>query len=153
MLAYLGPRTTLADLLIAPKYSLVHQAYAPRFQTHGRINADGFGVAWYEPSRSTEPARYRVDRPIWTDRNFASFAPRVVSPAVLASVRSATPGLPINESCTPPYVAGPWAFAHNGAIDRFLDGVGERLRRMLTVRRAAAIEGATDSEVLFALSL
>jgi glutamine amidotransferase len=44
-------------------------------------------------------------------------------------------------------------FAHNGAIDGFREGPGARLRRGLSDRRLAAIEGAADSEILFALTL
>lgn len=153
MLCYLGPPVTLAELLLDPPQGLAEQAWKPRYQTHGAMNADGFGAGWYDPARSDTPALYRRAASIWSDRTFASIARLVASSAVLAAVRSATPPLPVHEFNTPPYTAGPWLFAHNGAIDGFAGEAGVRLRAMVTPRRAAAIEGSTDSEVIFALTL
>ncbi len=79
------------------------QAYAPRHQRHGRINADGFGVGWYAPDVRAEPARYRTTTPMWADNSFASLAGVVSSGAIVAAVRNASPGLPVDESCTAPY--------------------------------------------------
>ena len=151
--AYLGARVTLEELLLAPPHSLLRQSWAPRHQTHGTVNADGFGVGWYAFSVRPEPARYRTARPMWADRSFASMAGVVSSTAVLAAVRSATPPAPIEESGAPPFTSGPWLFAHNGAVDGFHDGVREDLRRTLSPARAAGIEGAADSEALFAMAL
>src|SRR2546430_13674869 len=102
-LAYLGPPVSLHELLYGPDNGLVHQAYAPRHQRHGRINADGFGVGWYAPDVRPEPARYRTTTPMWADASFSSVAGVISSRAVLAAVRNATPGLPVDESNTPPF--------------------------------------------------
>ncbi|HEX6312658.1 MAG TPA: ergothioneine biosynthesis protein EgtC [Acidimicrobiia bacterium] len=152
-LVYLGARTTLEDLLLTPEHSLLRQAYAPRHQTHGADNADGFGVAWYDFERRPEPARYRTPRPMWTDQSFASIAGMIRSTAVLAAVRSASPGMPVEESGTPPFVEGRWVFSHNGIVPGFQHGVGRELRRRLSERRATGILGASDSELLFGLVL
>lgn len=152
-IAYLGPPVTLGTLLLEPPHSLLRQSWAPRHQRHGSINADGFGVGWYDHTRRLEPARYRTDRPMWADRSFASLADVVASTAVLAAVRDATPPAPIEESGTPPFTAGPWLFAHNGAVDGFAGGARMALHRLVSDVRAAAIEGSADSEVLFALVL
>lgn len=138
---------------MAPPHSLLRQCWEPRSQASGVVNADGFGVGWYDHSRRPEPARYRSTLPMWADRSFASMAGLVASTAVLAAVRSATPPLPTEESATPPFTAGRWLFAHNGAVAGFRDGAGARLRRLLSERREAGIEGSTDSEVLFAMVL
>ena len=157
LIAYAGPPRTLASLLCEPEHALVEQSYAPRCQRHGRINADGFGVGWYAPELRPEPARYRTTTPMWADRSFASVASVISSPLIVAAVRNATIGLPVDESCTPPYTSGPWLFAHNGKVDGFSPAEGARakvaLRRSLTDERTAIIEGATDSEVVFALVL
>ncbi|HEV2808853.1 MAG TPA: L-histidine N(alpha)-methyltransferase [Acidimicrobiales bacterium] len=152
-LAYLGPPVSLDSLLFAREHSLVHQSYAPRHQEHGRVNADGFGVGWYDRSVRQEPARYRSDRPIWSDRSLASLAPLVRSPAVVAAVRGATSPAAVEVSGSPPFTSGPWLFAHNGAVVGFDGSAGVDLRRRITPRRQAGIEGASDSEVLFALVL
>jgi glutamine amidotransferase len=151
--AYLGPPVTLEALLLAPEHSLLRQSWAPRHQRHGTINADGFGVGWYDSARRPEPARYRTARPMWTDRSFTSLAGVVASGAVLAAVRSATPPAPVEESGAPPFTSGPWLFAHNGAIDGFHGAPGLELRGRVSERGRAAIEGASDAEVLFALAL
>ena len=54
-LAYVGPPVTLEKLIIKPEHSLLQQAFAPRHQTHGTINADGFGVGWYDRDTRAEP--------------------------------------------------------------------------------------------------
>ncbi|HVL04112.1 MAG TPA: L-histidine N(alpha)-methyltransferase [Acidimicrobiales bacterium] len=152
-LAYLGPPVSLDSLLFAREHSLVRQSYAPRHQEHGRVSADGFGVGWYDRSVRPEPARYRSDRPIWSDRSLASLAPLVRSPAVVAAVRDATPPAAVEVSGSPPFTCGPWLFAHNGAVEGFAGGAGVDLRQRITSRRQGGIEGASDSEVLFALVL
>ncbi|HEX2381680.1 MAG TPA: ergothioneine biosynthesis protein EgtC [Acidimicrobiales bacterium] len=153
LFAYLGPRVTLESVLLAPPYALVTQAYSPRHQRHGRINADGFGAGWYEPELRVEPARYRTTTPMWADDSFASLAGVVTSGAILAAVRNASPGLPVDESCTAPYSNGRWLFAHNGRVQGFPGEVAVRLRRSLSDERIAQLLGATDSEVLFGLVL
>jgi glutamine amidotransferase len=154
-LGYLGPPVTLASIVLDPPDSLRRQAWAPRHQRAGAVNADGFGVGWYDLDRRAEPARYRTTRPIWSDRSFASLAGLVASPAVLAALRDATPPAPIEESGTPPFTAGRWLFAHNGAVDGYGtdQSIRIRLRRLVPDEEAAGIEGAADSELLFALAL
>lgn len=151
--AYLGPPASLERLLVEPAHSLLHQSWAPRNQRQGTVNADGWGVGWYDLARRPEPARHRTPRPMWADRSFPSWAGLVESGAVLAAVRSATPPAPVEESGTPPFTSGPWLFAHNGAVDGFRSEVGAGLRRLVSDRRLAGVEGASDSEVLFALAL
>jgi glutamine amidotransferase len=152
-LAYLGPSVSLRQLLLEPAHSLLVQSYAPRHQVHGRVNADGFGVAWFDDQRPAEPARYRKPVPMWNDQTFASIASVVRTGALVASVRDASPGLPVNEACTAPYLRDQWVFAHNGRIVDWHGpkGAGVVLRRRLSDTSLAAIEGATDSEVVFGL--
>lgn len=152
-LAYVGPAVTLEKLLLQPSHSLLQQASAPRHQTHGSINADGFGVGWYDHDLRREPARYRTTRPIWADASFASIAGLVKTNAVLAAVRNASPGMPIDEKSTAPFTEGPWLFSHNGFVPGFRSGVGRDLRRKVSDKRANAAAGAMDSELLFALVL
>jgi glutamine amidotransferase len=90
---------------------------------------------------------------MWTDRSFTSLAGVVASGAVLAAVRSATPPAPVEESGAPPFTAGRWLFAHNGAVDGFHGAPGIELRSRVSEQARARIEGASDAEVLFALAL
>jgi glutamine amidotransferase len=153
LLAYLGPPASLESLLLAPPHALVTQAYAPRHQRHGRINADGFGVGWYALDVRAEPARYRTTTPMWADNSFRSVAGVVSSGAVVAAIRNASPGLPVDESCTAPYTHDRWLFAHNGRVQDFPGEVAVQLRRSLSDASAARLQGVTDSEVLFGLVL
>jgi gamma-glutamyl hercynylcysteine S-oxide hydrolase len=152
-LAYLGSPVTLEKLLLEPSHSLLRQASAPRYQTNGKDNADGFGVGWYDRDLRPEPARYRTTRPIWEDASFASVAGIVKTNAVLAAVRNASPGMPLEETANAPFVDGRWLFSHNGFVPEFHSTVGDALRRKVSERRANAMAGATDSALLFALVL
>ncbi len=116
-LAYLGRPRTLASLVLEPPSSLLVQSYAPRRQRHGTVNADGWGVGWWAPDRA-EPARWRAATPLWGSASFASVAPAVSSSCVLAAVRSATAGMPIDESAAAPFTDGRWLLSHNGRVDR-----------------------------------
>jgi glutamine amidotransferase len=152
--AYLGPPADLASLLLDPAHSLVEQARASRFQQSGPENPDGFGVGWYEPGAEGRVAsRYRTPRPIWADATFPARARATTTTSLLAAVRLASPGAPIQESGNAPFVAGPWLFSLNGVVHGHFEGVGESLRATVSPDRAAGIEGVTDSEVLFALAL
>jgi glutamine amidotransferase len=152
-LAYVGPSVTLEDLILRPEHSLLRQASAPRYQTHGTCNADGFGVGWYGRATRVEPARYRTARPLWTDTSFASFSGLVRSPAVLAAVRSASPGMPVEETSTAPFTDGSWLFSHNGLVPGFDGETGLKLRRAASETLLQKLAGVTDSELLFALVL
>lgn len=160
MVAYIGPPIALSDVILNPPHALLRQSYAPRHQRRGgAINVDGFGVGWYDHSLRPEPARHRTARPIWADYSFASFAPLVRTTALLSAVRSATPPSPIEETGVAPYTSGPWLFAHNGLIEGYRHGpdgalgVRSELLDLVSAGRRSGIDGASDSEVLFALTL
>jgi gamma-glutamyl hercynylcysteine S-oxide hydrolase len=152
-LAYVGPPITLEKLLLQPRHSLLQQAFAPRHQSRGTINADGFGVGWYDRDLRAEPARYRTTRAISSDPSFASIAGLVTTRAALAAVRNASPGNPVDENGTAPFTEGKWLFSHNGFVPDFRSGVGRTLRSKVSGKRAGAMPGAIDSELLFALVL
>mgnify|MGYP001601103136 FL=1 len=152
-LAYMGAPVTVESLLIHPIYSLLTQTRAPRMQRHGDGNPDGFGVAWYDPDDATTPRRYRAAVPMWTDETFLGRANQISSSAILGHVRSATPGSAVTAENTHPFMADHWVFAHNGSVSDFSDDGGARLRSMITPRRLQGVEGSTDSEALFALTL
>jgi glutamine amidotransferase len=136
-LAWLGAPRSLADLVLRPEHGLLTQSYRPRRQRHGTVNADGWGLGFYSPGRPT-PARWRSARPIWNDASFASLAPVISSGCVLAAVRSATLGMPVDESAAAPFLSGSWLLSHNGVVDR--DVLGPQ----------AGAESACDSAVLAA---
>jgi glutamine amidotransferase len=148
-----GPEVTLSSVVLEGEHSLLVQSYAPKEMTSGVVNADGFGVGWYVPWSGEEPAVYRSAGPLWSDRSFASMAPKIRARTILASVRSATPGLPVEESGTPPFASGRYLFAHNGAIEDFRRTAMRPLRDALGDESYATILGTTDSETIFAVLL
>ena len=115
-LAWLGRPRTLHELVLAPPHSLLVQSYAPRRQRHGLMNADGWGVGLADPGG--ELRRWRSSRPLWQDASFAAMAPLLGSGLVLAAVRSATVGMPIEEAATAPFLHEGWLVSLNGRIDR-----------------------------------
>ena len=152
--AYLGEKKIpLSSLILEPEHSLLVQSYAPKEMMSGVVNADGFGAGWYVPEVDEEPAVYRSVAPLWTDRSFASITPKVRSATVFAAVRSATPGLPVEESGVPPFASGPYLFAHNGAIKNFRTTAMRPLRDSLSDASYSELLGVTDSETIFALLL
>lgn len=152
-LAYLGPPRPLASLLYEPTQSLEQQSWRPRLQREGAMNADGWGVGWWDVEFTPEPARYRTASPMWSDTSFRSVAQVVRPRAIVAAVRSATPPSPIVETGNAPFTSGPWLFSLNGFVTGFRGEIGEELRRSVSHERAVGIEGTADTEVLFALVL
>ncbi len=116
-LAWIGAPRTLARLTLERPHSLLHQSWAPRRMAYGTINADGFGAGWYAPRLRAAPARVRRAVPMWTDASYASMAGVIASGCVLAAVRSATVGMPVEESATAPFTDGTRLLSHNGRVD------------------------------------
>jgi glutamine amidotransferase len=153
-LAWIGRPRTLAELVLEPPSSLLVQSYAPRRQRHGTVNADGWGVGFWTPGRP-EPARWRSARPLWGDASFASVAPVVSAHCVVAAVRSATAGMPIEETAAAPFTDGRWLLSHNGRVDRSVlpaapdaeSTVDSALLAALVFRRGPTALGRTVCEV------
>jgi len=148
--AYLGEPIALDLLLFKPKNSLVNQSLDAK-QFRLRVNGDGFGVAFYREGRG-DPVRLRTVTPAWNNQNLRSIAPAFESTCILAHVRAASPGLPVVETNCHPFVSGPYAFCHNGAIDSF-QSVRRALLAELPDAQFDGIQGTTDSELLFAMFL
>ena len=150
-LAYLGPPATLRSVLIDPPHGLYTQAWAPRRQRYGTVNADGFGVGWYAPD-DPAPARYRHAGPIWGDESFADVARVTSASAMLAAVRSATPGTDHGTAAIAPFAAGRWLFSHNGKAEGWPDSVAVTgLAATLPAGLLLGLEARVDSALLWAL--
>ena len=158
-LAYLGPPASLRSLLIDPPHSLYRQAWAPRRQRHGTVNADGFGVGWYADG-DPDPARYRRGVPMWADPSLPDIARVTRSGAVLAAVRSATAGTAAGEQAAAPFGDGRWLFSHNGSLEGW-PGRPRRCRRVEPLGGRCrnhpppllSLEAMVDSAFLWALVL
>jgi gamma-glutamyl hercynylcysteine S-oxide hydrolase len=150
-LAYLGPPVSLRSVLIDPPSGLYRQSWAPRMQAHGTVNADGFGVGWYADGDPV-PARYRRAVPIWGDTSLPDLARVTRSAAMLAAVRSATPGTAGGAEAAAPFGAGSWLFSHNGVLEGWRE-----LAEHGTVPRCGSsifsLEALVDSAYLWVLVL
>jgi gamma-glutamyl hercynylcysteine S-oxide hydrolase len=114
-LGWLGAVVTISSLVLDPPQGLRVQSYAPRRQKHGLMNADGWGVGFFD---GAVPRRWRSAAPLWGDVSFDSIAPALRSHCMVAAVRSATVGMPIEASATAPFTDGNWLLSHNGVVDR-----------------------------------
>ncbi|RKN41604.1 ergothioneine biosynthesis protein EgtC [Streptomyces hoynatensis] len=149
-LAYLGPPRPLADVLTEPAHSLYAQSFAPRLQADGRVNADGFGVGWYPPEDGAGPVRYRRAVPIWADANLPVLAGLLHSGAVLAAVRSASPGTSLDEAAVAPYALGRWLFSHNGEVQGW-ESLPHDSEEELSAAELLSMEARSDSALLWVM--
>lgn len=149
--AYIGPRTALAPVLTDLEHSLLHQSYRPRELLDGQtVNADGFGVAWYEPEVRPEPARLADPLPIWAAGDLPGFGAIVRAPVFLAAVRNGTVAGTNAASSNAPFVDGSWSWSLNGYLSDFPTvWRSTMLAEWMSPARAAEIRGVTDSEHLF----
>lgn len=135
-LGWLGEPVSVASLVIDRPHGLLVQSYSPRRQKHGLMNADGWGVGFFDGPYAR---RWRSAAPLWGDASFASVAPVLESECVVAAVRSATVGMPIEPSASAPFTDGSWLLSHNGVVDRAV------------LPQSAAAESTVDSALLAAL--
>lgn len=145
-LAYLGPPVTIAEIVLAPAHGLYEQSWAPRLQSHGVVNVDGFGVGWHQAGEGQEPARYRRNIPIWTDPNLPELAHAIRSHAIIAAVRSATPGTSQDEAAAAPFRDGRFLFSHNGVVPDWTN-----LPTDLTPAELLSLQTRSDSALLWLL--
>lgn len=114
-IGWLGEPISVASLVMEPANGLLVQSYSPRRQKHGLMNADGWGAGFYDAGT---PRRWRSAAPLWGDASFASVAPALRSGCIVAAVRSASVGMPIEPSASAPFTDGQWLLSHNGLVDR-----------------------------------
>jgi glutamine amidotransferase len=135
-LGWVGKPRSIASLVLEPPSGLLVQSYAPRRQKHGLMNADGWGVGFFD---NGVVRRWRGAAPLWGDASFASVAPALSSDCVVAAVRSASVGMPIEPSASAPFTDGHWLLSHNGLVDRAVLPLSSR------------VESTVDSALLAAL--
>ncbi|MGI8666981.1 MAG: ergothioneine biosynthesis protein EgtC [Jatrophihabitans sp.] len=145
-LCYLGGPVAIGELVFDAPHSLRVQSYAPeQMRGGGTVNADGFGIGWFE---ATTAVRYRRGVPIWQDGPFAELARHLRASAVLAAVRNATAGMPVSEAAAAPFTDGRWLFSLNGRIEGWPDsavGLADALPR----RDLLTMDAPTDAALLW----
>ena len=156
ILSYLGTPVLLEDLLYAPDSALLNQII--HAQMLDMLNLAGFGMAAWDPASHApgSPFVYRTTQVGVFDRNLKLLASKVAPHAVLAHIRGVpyTSTVQINEQNVHPFKFDrvPLAMAHNGDLAGFRAmrfDLAEHVRPDL----AQHIQGSTDSEWLYALTL
>ena len=99
------------------------------------------------------PARHRGAGPVWADETFTELARVITTTALLAAVRSATPGMVGGPAAgaAAPVRRDRWLFSHNGALPGW-PGSASRLGRGLDPGVLATLDAPTDSALLWALT-
>jgi glutamine amidotransferase len=146
---YLGPEIALRNLLTLPEHSLLKQSWQPRELKYAKLNADGYGYAWFDGNG--HPLRYIYAEPIWADPNLHELASGLSSDLWLAFIRSASEGFGNHSLNTQPFRDDSIVFMHNGYIEDFNQSLRPELLQRLPHDIQAGIQGNTDSEYLFAL--
>ena len=147
-MAWLGQPVLVDELLFQTEHGIVDQSLHARMGAEP-TNGDGFGLGWYGVGEG--PAVYRSVAPAWSDPNLRELAAHVESPLFLAHIRAAI-GSPVQETNCHPFRHGNWLFVHNGYIADFA-ALRRDLMLAIDPARFSAVQGSTDTEVVFHLAL
>ncbi|KAH9819174.1 nucleophile aminohydrolase [Melampsora americana] len=155
LLIFKGEPIILAHLLTKPCHSIINQAFDSRLRLDARpINADGFGVGWYDTATDDvdpTPCVFQAITPAWSNRNLHRLAEKIRSPLVFAHVRASTSGALSEENCHP-WIYGSLLWMHNGHIAGF-NKIKRQLQSELSDEFFNYPQGSTDSEWAFAIFL
>jgi glutamine amidotransferase len=121
--------------------------------TAGLLNADGFGLGWFDQDFPPKPYLYKNVLPIWSDINLPHLSRYIRSGCFLGYVRSATPPLAVDLTNCQPFTEQGLLFVHNGFINNFRSTLYRPIRNLLSDASYQFIHGTTDSEHIFALIL
>ena len=156
VLAFIGPETPVANLLLKPTNSLVNQSLDPERHPELQLAGWGFG-AWSEHLLEPErPLVYRRPMAAFYDDNLERVVPSLRAHTMLAHVRAAAYDAKVvlaDENCHPfSFTGTPWIVAQNGYLPNW-----QRLQRELLQhcddRYLEQMCGTTDTEFLYVLLL
>lgn len=150
LVAYAGASTPLAPLVFGGSHSLHRQSWAPGELLSGSVNADGWGVAWYDDG---EARRLAEPRPLWQEEELEGVLGGIRAELGLAALRNATPGIPVDRSGLLPMALDGWTFVLNGFVPDFHAAHMRSLRSALPDDLYARLRGSSDSETLFLLAV
>ncbi len=124
----------------------VDRAFAA-LQAQSHEHKDGWGIATFDGPRQVE----RGLEPAHQSARFADLGRDLRSAHLLAHIRLASVGA-VTAQNAHPFVAGSWAFMHNGTLHRF-EQHKAALDAMIAPRWREGIRGETDSERCLGLFL
>lgn len=147
--AYLGEEPmVLSQLLSQPANSLIDQSKHAK-ETASGLNADGFGIGWYNHRIDAVPGLFKSIQPAWNDQNLKHVASKIYATCFMGHVRASTIGDVTLSNCHP-FSYHDFLFVHNGTIREF-NKVKRQLQDSLSEEVFESIKGQTDSEHFFAL--
>jgi len=150
---YRGPSIPLYKVIYDSPHNFIKQAQKPKEMVAAPLNGDGFGLAWYNLSVSSEPALITSEKPLWHDINLPRISDKIFSSNIFMHVRAASPGLPVHQANAHPFQFKEHLFMHNGIVSDFRKGFMRSIREMIEDPFYENIQGTTDSEHIFALYL
>jgi predicted glutamine amidotransferase len=131
--------TTLAELIGLEQ--------CDSFRDMSRLHADGWGSAWIaDAAAGSSIERVRDTIPAGHTGPIVNAMQDEAARGRIVHLRMASAGIPVNIENTHPFVAEGIAFAHNGAVLPITE-----LRTLIEPELVATVDGATDSELYFAL--
>lgn len=139
MLAQIAPAPRSArPSLVDAEFSLLKQADAdPK-----NPQTDGWGVAWFDAAGRPHLEKSGGSAARERER-FARAADAAVSTIVVAHIRAASRGIPVDDAHAHPFIDDGWIFAHNGSLT-----IRREVAAELGARRAR-LKTDSDSEVYF----
>ena len=156
VLAYMGPRILLDDILYKPSNSLINQTFDPKLTQ--LLNLAGFGMTvWDKGSNKPQvPHTYHSLELPFFDRNLKNLSEKISTNVCIAHIR----GVMLNERSTviktnlhPFFYPGfSLAFAHNGDLKNF-GKMRFDLSKYLHPEVSKCIQGNTDTEWIYAVLL
>ncbi|PIQ42740.1 MAG: class II glutamine amidotransferase [Gammaproteobacteria bacterium CG11_big_fil_rev_8_21_14_0_20_46_22] len=149
-IAYLGKPLLINDVISKPKDSLIKQS-VHALESDVKLNGDGFGIGWYNPSVTNKPGVFVSILPAWNDLNLRNISHQIVSPCFFGHVRAAEEGSVTHDNCHPFHYKH-YMFMHNGGIGGYKK-IKQALFALLSEEAFLQIHGHTDSEAMFALWL
>jgi glutamine amidotransferase len=148
--AYVGEPLPLSTLVFGGSHPLYEQSWAPSELLSGTVNADGWGVVWYDGGH---PARLARSKPLWHANGLERVLTTIRSPTALAAIRNATTGLPQGEAGVAPIIFERWTFVLNGFVPSFRARHMRVLRTTLPDHLYGSLAGVSDTETLFLLAV
>ncbi len=145
-LAYIGEPSSIEPLVYGGPHALAGLS-RHSFQSRLGVQGDGGGLGWYDHRK--EPGLYRNAGPAWADPNLRELARHLESRITFAHIRASSGAPDLFVNCHP-FRHGTWLFMHNGQIGGF-GQVRRQLQARLSDASFAALQGATDSELILQL--
>lgn len=105
--------------MIGASYSLLYMSQNGRQPEGGRgPHGDGWGMAYH---KDKEVVIRKKGKPAYEDKKFRELASKIITDLLVASVRLASPGVPVSKENAHPFRVGDLVLAHNGTIKEGLE--------------------------------